>query len=1133
MRKFRLPFLALLLGLTLSLTITQASSFNDPAFDLTWNRVDKPVQDGAGVGRGYTWGPGVSGSENITSEIYDGISRRVQYFDKARMEINNPAADSTSLYYVTTGLLVKELVTGQRQDGDFTFTPLSPSTIQIAGDPNEGGANAIAPTYASFKDVVTFNGSENGKPTAIGSLINSNIAKSGFISTVAPPESQLIGDYDSVTNHNIAAVFSQFGNQTGLIWNNGKLSQDAIFFGNPTYVLGRPVSEPYWIQAVVGGAEKPVMVQLFERRVLTYTPSNPVGFKVEMGNVGQHYYKWRYQQNSAAPSPTPNPPPATTPVNPPEALGPQINSFSVGQPGFTDLIPHQLVRTNADKLYIFAAQAQNDLTFQLKAYWTTASGLPTSTAQFAGLATVNVGAKIISVEAAYDGGNIVHVLVNSKGGQLLAYPFDTNTNTFKSPLAIVSSGNPIPVPVPASNNYTGTSGVSAMVDTGGTLHLAYWSSGNQITYRSYSYNSSNNTYSSTSGPTRLDNDGKSNHPSLAISPLNGSITVAWISQAFAPFRIIAATRLSGGAWGAFEFPSTLPVWTSTIDGINIDQGPSLLIDSLGVKHLVYIQSFDSTSNYGRVHYVTNSGSGWVDTTLSIYTHDPVLAINNSNEIYIIGHGHPSDPNNTVAACKSMLNMCLIKKINDSSWSPPSLVQAATGSDSFDASPSVKWGVVGFNRPETIEFLYFRANGGNYDNTTLFYGNIAPSQANTTPTAAFTVNLTTGAVPLQVNFDGSGSNDPDVGDTLTYLWNLGDGTTAQTSTPFISHTYNSANTFTASLQVRDNKGALSNLATRQISPFNTLVASILNPVSTDKFGVGSVITLRGQARYGLTPLVPSWTVTLRNTINNNNVLIYNQTVGNPLTFTVPSPGSLSDAQNSYLEIKMTATNSSPITSTTITQNMQPTLVNLNFVTVPAGLAMNLGGSALTSPAPLVSLAGYKFVIDTSFTQTDGSSNQVDFKNWSDGGVKSHTITTPYGPANYVATFIPQNINTCLLVVVTKNNDDGTPCTLRQALIAAPANGNVVGIGLSAPATITLNNPDGLNLTGITLAGICNTNNNTFPKGPAITVKISSNPLNITLGAGSNLMGLFFPDTKITATSGGNKLQCVKVTQVLTP
>jgi Tol biopolymer transport system component len=39
---------------------------------------------------------------------------------------------------------------------------------------------------------------------------------------------------------------------------------------------------------------KQVLVQAFERRVLTYTPDNPDGFKVEAGNVGLQYLRWRY-----------------------------------------------------------------------------------------------------------------------------------------------------------------------------------------------------------------------------------------------------------------------------------------------------------------------------------------------------------------------------------------------------------------------------------------------------------------------------------------------------------------------------------------------------------------------------------------------------------------------------------------------------------------------------------------------------------------------------------------------------------------------------------------------------------------------------------------------------------------------
>ena len=48
-------------------------------------------------------------------------------------------------------------------------------------------------------------------------------------------------------------------------------------------------------------------------------------------------------------------------------------------------------------------------------------------------------------------------------------------------------------------------------------------------------------------------------------------------------------------------------------------------------------------------------------------------------------------------------------------------------------------------------------------------------ANQAPTAVATATPTTGNAPLTVQFDGTGSSDPDAGDSLTYAWDLdGDG-----------------------------------------------------------------------------------------------------------------------------------------------------------------------------------------------------------------------------------------------------------------------------------------------------------------------------------------------------------------------
>jgi hypothetical protein len=68
-------------------------------------------------------------------------------------------------------------------------------------------------------------------------------------------------------------------------------------------IVGYPVSEPFWVRTRVGGAERDVLVQVFERRVLTYDPANAAGWRVEMGNVGRHYYHWRYGEELPPSSP--------------------------------------------------------------------------------------------------------------------------------------------------------------------------------------------------------------------------------------------------------------------------------------------------------------------------------------------------------------------------------------------------------------------------------------------------------------------------------------------------------------------------------------------------------------------------------------------------------------------------------------------------------------------------------------------------------------------------------------------------------------------------------------------------------------------------------------------------------------
>ncbi len=255
------------------------------AFYRTWARTDLPVAT-ARVPRTWMWGP-----EPFTEGIYEpyvdytnGV-RLVQYFDKTRMELNSRVSPD-SPWYVTNGLLAKELTTGQRQIGDAVFADYGPANVNVAGDADDPNA----PTYASFNKLLAYAAYE------VGHTIIETVDRNG--TTSADPGLAAYGVtaayYVPETQHTVASVFWEFMNSRGLVSVSGLERVDSLF-PNPFYATGFPITEAYWTTVRVAGVSKRVLVQVFERRVLTYTPDNPAGWQVEAGNVGRHYYEWRYR----------------------------------------------------------------------------------------------------------------------------------------------------------------------------------------------------------------------------------------------------------------------------------------------------------------------------------------------------------------------------------------------------------------------------------------------------------------------------------------------------------------------------------------------------------------------------------------------------------------------------------------------------------------------------------------------------------------------------------------------------------------------------------------------------------------------------------------------------------------------
>lgn len=246
---------------------------SDPAVQQLWWGSDGPVAEER-VKRSWLWGPEswIGISESYVEEP-DG-ARMVHYFDKARIEVNDRDSDAR----LTAGLLVRDMIKGSIQVGDQEFSEREPAEVPLAGDGLEFNPNA--PTYASLTGIASIEPGREVAPRP-GEAIIEVLSPDGNIGTDNSLAGMAVyGSYDETLGHNVAAVFDDYLSGLAIDWQMS---------------VGLPLTEPYWVQTLVAQEPTWVLVQAFERRILTYTPSNEPEWQVEMGNAGRHYYEWRYK----------------------------------------------------------------------------------------------------------------------------------------------------------------------------------------------------------------------------------------------------------------------------------------------------------------------------------------------------------------------------------------------------------------------------------------------------------------------------------------------------------------------------------------------------------------------------------------------------------------------------------------------------------------------------------------------------------------------------------------------------------------------------------------------------------------------------------------------------------------------
>ena len=260
-----------------------------------------------------------------------------------------------------------------------------------------------------------------------------------------------------------------------------------------------------------------------------------------------------------------------------------------------------------------------------------------------------------------------------------------------------------------------------------------------------------------------------------------------------------------------------------------------------------------------------------------------------------------------------------------------------------------------------------------------------------PTAVAEATPMSGPTPLAVDFDATASSDPDIGDILTYEWDLdGDGqyddsTAAQPSAPIRRRCV-----VVVRLRVTDQQGHTA-LTTVTIHPGNTPpVANITSPAAGTLWRVGQQRSFAGtgtDAQDGaLAAPRFSWQLNMEHCPSDCHT--------HPIsTFPGVVNGSFVAPDHEYpshLDLKLTVTDSGGLTDTDLLR-LDPRTVSLTMKSSnPTGLQLTLGASTATANFSRTVIQNSVNSISTPTPQVK-SGVTYNWLRWSDNGARTHNIT----------------------------------------------------------------------------------------------------------------------------------------------
>lgn len=320
-------------------------------------------------------------------------------------------------------------------------------------------------------------------------------------------------------------------------------------------------------------------------------------------------------------------------------------------------------------------------------------------------------------------------------------------------------------------------------------------------------------------------------------------------------------------------------------------------------------------------------------------------------------------------------------------------------------------------PDGSLYTLTYGSGGGVGAESARIARISWTGSNLPPIAVATAANATGLDPLNVQFTGSNSSDPDQSPgALTHTWDFGDGSSSNAADP--AHVYTTQGAYEARLTVSD--GALTTVsAPIQVRVGTPPLVRLSVPAITGLYRAGDIVQFSGMAKDAedgvLPPSALTWQIVLVHLAHTHPYFGPTSGIASG-SFQIPISGH--EPADTHFVVRLIARDSSGLESES-TAELRPAIAPVTFSTKPYGIPLSVDGAPQPTPYTFDGLAGYVHEVEAPATREIGGTLWA-FRRWWPGTTNPVlAFTTPSAGGRAVAEYFTPTRTSAAVAAAPRN------------------------------------------------------------------------------------------------------------------